>query len=109
MIKKGDSPEGVTNKFIDKDGGGHSGILVAVSENQTKGIIIAITSTFTSHEERKKAYERLAGHPVNISKPEFDGIIIAGKLYLVSETDPENYPMVVKQVTEVPKDFEILR
>lgn len=109
MIKKGDSPEGIANKFIGKDGDGHRGVLVAVSENQTKGIIIAITSTFTSHKERKKAYERLTGHPANIPKPEFDGIIFAGKFYLVSETIPENYPMVVKQVTEVPEDFEILR
>ena len=109
MIEKEDSPEGPIHKFIDKDGGGHRGILVAVSKNKTKGIIIAMTSTFTSHEERKKCMERLVGGPVHDCKPELDGIVTAGKLYLVSEIDPESYPMVVKQVTEVPEGFEISR
>ena len=109
MIRKGDSPEGTMNKFIDRDGDGHRGILVAVSENRTKGIVIAVTSTFASNGERKKIMEQLVGGPVTDCEKEFDGIVTAGKLYLVSETDSKSYPMVVKQVTEVPEDFEILR
>ena len=108
MIRKGDSPEGTMNKFIDKDGDGHRGILVAVSENRTKGVVIAVTSTFASNGERKKIMEQLVGDSVTDCE-EFDGIVTTGKLYLVSETDSKSYPMVVKQVTEVPEDFEILR
>ena len=108
MIRKGDSPEGKMNKFIDKGGGGHRGLLVAVSKDRTKGIVISKSSTFASYEERRKTMEKMVGHLVEDCRPEMDGILEAGKFYLVSEIDPESYPMVVKRVTEVPKGFELL-
>lgn len=108
MIEKGNSPEGKNNKFIDLDGDGHRGVLVAVSKDKKSGIIIATTSTFGSQEERKQAMDNLAGHSTSY-ETEMNGIVVTGKLYLVSETDPESYPMVVKQVSEIPEDFTILR
>lgn len=109
MIEKGDSPEKKINKFIDFDGDGHRGVLVALSKDKKSGIIIATTSTFGSQEERKKAMEKLAGHPINDYETEMNGIVVAGRFYLISETNPESYPMIVKQIYEIPEDFVILK
>ena len=84
MIRQGDSPEGVYNKFIDTNGDGHRGVLLAVAENSTKAIIRAETSAFEGD----------------------GGIVKAGNLYLVSETNPNEYPSVVEEVSGVPAGFE---
>ena len=77
MITPRDSPEGILNKFMDRDGDGHRGKLVAVSKDKTSGIIIAKTSAFASKEERQKCMEQLAGGSVEQCEPEFDGIVYA--------------------------------
>ena len=105
MITPKDSPEGILNKFMDRDGDGHRGKLVAVSKDKTSGIIIAKTSAFASKEERQKCMEQLIGVSVQIYYPEFDGIVSAENMYLVSEAEHGSYPMVVRQVKNVPENF----
>jgi len=86
-ISVGDNPEGTKlNKFIDKGGEGLRGTLLARTKNGKKGIILAQNSAFAK------------------------GGAGWGKLYEVVEKNKNQYPVVTKQVKNIPdtKDWEIL-
>lgn len=109
MIERGGSPDGKINKFIDINGDGHRGVLVAVSKNKTKGIVIATTSLFASNKEKEECMKDLVKKHVPDYEIDDTDVVLAGRFYLVSEVEPESYPMIIKQVTEIPEDFKILR
>lgn len=81
MIRKGDNPEkgNKYNKFIAKSGDGQRGVLLALNEDKTQAIIVAMNSSCT-------------------------GDVEWGKMYMVTETDSRNYPVVEKQVNSIPND-----
>ena len=106
MIRKNDAPEGGNNKFLDLDTDGQRGTLLAVSKDRNNAIILATTSTYTP-EERRECIMRMTGLKAYV-RPEMDGIVHEGNMYLVSEIDPNSYPIVVKKVTEIPDDFDVL-
>jgi len=87
-INVGDNPEQVANlnKFIDKGGEGLRGTLVARTKDGKRGIILAQNSAFAK------------------------GGASWGKLYEVVEKNKNEYPVVKKQVKNIPdtKDWEIL-
>ncbi len=78
-IQIGENPEGDPrmNKFISPEGEGQRGVVVALSKDRKRAVIIALNSSTT-------------------------GSVEWGKLYLVRESDPANYPKVVKRVLEIP-------
>ena len=84
MIRLGDSPEsGMYNKFIDVDGDGHRGTLMAISKDGTKAIIMAVTRQTSGC-----------------------GIVHDNCMYLVSETHgSDSYPSVINEVHNIPDDF----
>ena len=84
MIRPGDSPEGIYNKFISKSGEGQSGVLLALNQSSDKGIIIAVNGSF---DPKGAKY---------------------GFMYLVEEILPDQYPQQVKKVDHIPDDFLIL-
>ena len=74
------------NKFIDKNGSGHRGVLLALSGDGKQAIIEAKTNSFES--------ELAEG-----------GIVKAGNMYMVIETNPGQYPIVVKKTKTIPKNY----
>ena len=78
MIKIGDNPEkdGKLNKFI-AGSEGHRGLILALNKNKEEAIILALNSGLENGIEW-------------------------GKLYLVKETNPREYPQSVKQIDGVP-------
>lgn len=77
-IKIGENPQGIpfVNKFLGKSGDGYRGVIIALHKDGTQAIIIAINGSAE---------------------------VVWGQMYLVKETQPENYPVVVKKVNSVPK------
>ena len=90
-IKIGDNPEQVpgVNKFIAECGEGHRGKVIALHKSKKKAIILAMNTSIEGRDE---------------------GGVLWGELYLVAETDPDNYPEVVERVTAVPfsEDWQIV-
>ena len=82
MIKLRDSPEGYLNKFISREEEGMRGILLAVNDNSTQAIMLATNSAF-------------------------DKSVQWGRMYLVQELNPKEYPRLVKRVQIIPHDFSI--
>lgn len=85
MIEIGDSPEkNSLNKFLTTiDNEGMRGMLLAINSKNDQGVILALNSSF-------------------------DKQVKWGNMYLVCEENPEQYPKVMKQVKNIPKDFKIL-
>ncbi len=79
LIQIGENPAGDPrmNKFISPEGEGQRGVVVALSKDRKQAVIIALNSSTT-------------------------GSVGWGKFYLVRESDPANYPKVVKRVLEIP-------
>ncbi len=96
MIKLHDSPEGKYNKFLDLDGDGHRGILLALSEDKTLGVVLALTNR----------NEDEAGNPMENNTTK--GIVEYGKFYLIKETYSEMYPVVKEKVSEINIFLDIL-
>jgi len=90
-IKIGDNPEQApsVNKFIAACGEGHRGKVIALHKSKKKAIILAMNTSIEGRAE---------------------GGVLWGELYLVAETDPDNYPEVVERVTAVPfsEDWQIV-
>jgi len=80
MIQIGENPEGDQNinKFLSAEGEGMRGVIVAIRIDSKQAIVLALNSAF-------------------------DGSVEWGKLYLVEEKNPNEYPKVIKQVDSVPK------
>lgn len=86
MITVGENPENDPsngNKFIAPGGEGQRGRVVALSNSKTEAIVLALNSSFK-------------------------GDVKWGHLYLVREEDPEKWPVVDEEVTEVPDGFTIV-
>jgi hypothetical protein len=79
MIRLGENPEGYkgVNKFLSPEGEGVRGVIIALHVDRKQAIVLALNSTF-------------------------DGSIEWGKLYLVKEKNPDEYPRVIRQVDSVP-------
>lgn len=78
-IQIGENPEDdqKMNKFISPDGEGQRGVVLALSKDRKEAVILALNSSTT-------------------------GSVEWGKLYLVRESNPANYPKVMKRVSEIP-------
>lgn len=75
-IKIGDNPEydQETNKFLDHvSHEGHRGIILEIRKNGTEAILKSLTTGF-------------------------NGIVKSGKIYLVKEIHPDQYPETIKEV-----------
>jgi len=79
MIKIGENPEGDSrcNKFLSAEGEGVRGVIVAIRIDSKQAIVLALNSSL-------------------------DGLVEWGKLYLVEEKKPDEYPIAIKQVDSVP-------
>jgi hypothetical protein len=90
-IEVGDCPEGLPNinKFIAICGEGHRGKVIALHKSKKKAIILAMNNSIAEKDE---------------------GGVLWGEMYLVEETNPDEYPKVVERVTEVPfsEDWQIV-
>ena len=84
-IEIGQNPEGVKgiNKFIARSGEGHRGKIIALHESKKRAIVLSMNTSF----EKK-------------------GGVVWGKLYLVEEENPDEYPKVVEGVSSVPNSEE---
>jgi hypothetical protein len=82
MIKVGENPQKIkgTNKFISIKGEGNRGVILALSEKHDQAIILATNSSF-------------------------DGSVKWGHMYLIIESDPTEYPNLVKEVKFIPNGF----
>ena len=83
MIKQYENPEGIdakTNKFIASNGDGLRGQLLALSQDQKEGIILSHTTSIA-------------------------GAVKWGRMYHVKEVDPGQYPLAIKEVSQIPTGF----
>ena len=82
MINYKDSPEKTLNKFLSKEHEGMRGILIARNDEKTKAVMLAVNTAF-------------------------DGSVSWGKMYLVHEKNPKQYPRFIREVKEIPKKMSI--
>ncbi len=85
-IKVGDNPQNLKgiNKFLSGNEG-LRGRLIAIHKNEKEAIILCLNNSF-------------------------NGSVEWGKLYLIKETNPKNYPEMIKKVSSIPttEDWLIL-
>ena len=83
MISFDDSPEGNCCKYIATKGEGMRGFLLSINEDKTEGVVLSFQDSF-------------------------EGDVKFGKLYLIIEMNPEQYPMQHKEVRSIPRNHVIL-
>jgi len=90
-IQRGEHPQGFgrdeakANKFLGSSGEGHRGILLAVSEDRKRGVVLALTQSVTPG----------------------DGVAW-GNLYHIVERDPTQWPVVDVRLDHIPQGFQVL-